>query len=306
MYKKLPEQVDAVIHSAALVNHVLPYGRFGNDDLRTNNVLSLINVPKFVSTDKIKYLHYPSTVVALTSLEELKMNECFPGASDFGENCVKVGYALSKFICEKILGQAHAKGLPIFVLRHHMLTGHSISGKTSIQRDHISRLLITSLRIGMFPQFLEYYYIGLVPFDIASYVSVKLFLNDSAEFGVYNINNPSAEKIGDLLKGINEKGYKLDLVPYEIWRNAAFKLPQSELAPFAELYTKDLLKSESFLNHFIVKQLAGFETAKLFFANSNKLKKYVPDVDVVMPDSLTGLGLQISYFQRCINKNNAV
>jgi len=65
-YTMLAAKIDGIMHCAAKVNHVEKYSEEGEHDIRSHNVLGLVNVLKLASFYKTKPLLFASSVICCT------------------------------------------------------------------------------------------------------------------------------------------------------------------------------------------------------------------------------------------------
>ena len=150
-WDSLAGSIDQIVHSAALVNHVLPYSQ-----LFEPNVVGTAELIRLALTHRRKRFSYVSTV-AVTLLPD----GTFLG--EYGDirrtsperpldGSYANGYATSKWAGEVLLRQAHElSGLPVAVFRPDMILAHSrYAGQLNLP-DRFSRLLLSVLAAGMAP-----------------------------------------------------------------------------------------------------------------------------------------------------------
>jgi thioester reductase-like protein len=103
VHARLCEEVESVVHNAAVVNHLVGYG-----ELVAPNVLGTVEVARFAAAHRIKAIEYLSSAAALRSLDRLE------------------GYAFSKRMSEKVLRELSERlGLPVRVYRPSRILAHS-------------------------------------------------------------------------------------------------------------------------------------------------------------------------------------
>lgn len=148
----LAETVDLIVHPAALVNHVLPYGQlFGP------NVVGTAEVIRLALTSRIKPVTYLSTVGVADQVPP----ESFSEDGDIREvSAVRTlgdgyanGYGNSKWAGEVLLREAHDLcGLPVAVFRSDMILAHSrYAGQLNVP-DMFTRLMLSVLATGLAPK----------------------------------------------------------------------------------------------------------------------------------------------------------
>jgi fatty acid CoA ligase FadD9 len=150
-WNRLAQSVDLIVHSAAMVNHVLPYGQlFGP------NVVGTAELVKLAMTTRLKPVDFVSTV-AVTALpdgsyvdEDVDVREASPVRSL--QNSYAGGYATSKWAGEVLLRQAHDHcALPVAVFRSDMILAHSrYRGQVNVT-DMFTRLILSLVATGIAP-----------------------------------------------------------------------------------------------------------------------------------------------------------
>ncbi|WP_116645782.1 carboxylic acid reductase [Mycobacterium kubicae] len=151
-YDRLAESVDLIVHSAALVNHVLPYSQlFGP------NVVGTSEITKLAITKRLKPINYISTV-AVTALpdggflgEDVDVRSASPSRSL--DESYASGYATSKWAGEVLLREAHDLcGVPVAVFRSDMILAHTrYSGQLNVP-DMFTRLMLSVVATGLAPR----------------------------------------------------------------------------------------------------------------------------------------------------------
>jgi fatty acid CoA ligase FadD9 len=150
-WNRLAQSVDLIVHSAAMVNHVLPYSQlFGP------NVVGTAEIIRLAMTTRLKPIDYISTV-AVTALpdgsylgEDVDVREASPTRSL--QAAYAGGYATSKWAGEVLLRQAYDLcGLPVAVFRSDMILAHSrYRGQVNLT-DMFTRLILSVVTTGIAP-----------------------------------------------------------------------------------------------------------------------------------------------------------
>jgi fatty acid CoA ligase FadD9 len=151
-WNRLAQNVDQVVHPAALVNHVLPYGQlFGP------NVVGTAEVIRLAITATIKRVTYLSTVaVAMTvSPKDFREDGDIRSISAVRpiEDTYANGYANSKWGGEVLLREAHDLcDLPVAVFRSDMILAHTrYVGQLNVP-DMFTRLIFSLITTGIAPR----------------------------------------------------------------------------------------------------------------------------------------------------------
>jgi len=203
-WQRLAESVDLIVHPAALVNHVLPYGQlFGP------NVVGTAEVIRLAVTSRIKPVTYLSTV----GVADQVAPQSFTEDGDIREvSAVRLigdgyanGYGNSKWAGEVLLRQAHDLcGLPVAVFRSDMILAHSrYAGQLNVP-DIFTRLLLSLLATGVAPKSFyqndiegnrqRAHYDGL-PGDFTAEAITVLGAQVSAGYETFDVLNPHDDGI---------------------------------------------------------------------------------------------------------------
>ena len=124
-WDRLANDVDQIVHPAALVNHVLPY-----NELFGPNVVGTAEIIRLAITARIKPITYLSTVAVAMSVaahdfvEDGDIRDVSPERPV--DSSYANGYANSKWAGEVLLREAHDLcGLPVAVFRSDMILAHT-------------------------------------------------------------------------------------------------------------------------------------------------------------------------------------
>ncbi|MBW4521579.1 MAG: amino acid adenylation domain-containing protein [Scytolyngbya sp. HA4215-MV1] len=222
----LAQEIDVIYHNGALVNFLYPYSA-----LRTANVLGTQEVLRLASHTRRKPVHFTSTVDVFASLDvpqSQQFNET--DRVELGEQLMS-GYAQSKWVAEKLVMAAAAKGLPVSIYRPSYITGHSQRGVWNTQ-DLVCRLLKGCIQMASAPD-LEIS-LNLVPIDYVSQSLVYLSQQPAAIGQAFHLVNPKPLSWQQLTRFINALGYPVRQVPYDQWHDCLLKVaadPQHPLHP---------------------------------------------------------------------------
>ncbi|MBZ4320841.1 carboxylic acid reductase [Streptomyces huiliensis] len=200
-WRRLADTVDLIVHPAALVNHVLPYGQlFGP------NVLGTAELIRLAVTSRTKRFTYLSTVAvvsgnAAAADESADIRTACPSrdlAGDYAD-----GYAAAKWAGEVLLREAHETfGLPVAVFRSNMILAHPrYRGQLNVP-DVFTRLVLSLLATGIAPG--SFYapdagggraHFDALPVDFTA--RAVTVLGDAAREGhrTYNVVNPHDDGI---------------------------------------------------------------------------------------------------------------
>ncbi|WP_184445688.1 carboxylic acid reductase [Mycobacterium sp. AZCC_0083] len=201
-WQRVARDVDLVVHPAALVNHVLPYGQlFGP------NVVGTAEVIRLAISERIKPVTYLSTVAVAMGVPDFIEDGDIRTVSahrPIDDNYAN-GYANSKWAGEVLLREAHDLcGLPVSVFRSDMILAHSrFAGQLNVP-DAFTRLLISLLSTGLAPRTFyaedgsgarpRAHYDGL-PADFVAEAITTIGANGLDGFRSYDVMNPHDDGI---------------------------------------------------------------------------------------------------------------
>ncbi len=223
-FRELAARVDAIFHVGALVNWVQPY-----EALRAANVGGTLQMLRLAGTGKPKPLHFISTV-AVFPFDGKAYREDDPldhEGSLFG------GYPQSKWVAEKLVADAKARGLLAAIYRPTIVTGHSTTGVFN-PRSYLENLVKGCIQRGSAP--LIDTTVDIVPVDYVARAVVLIATQRESLGKVFHLTNPHRLAMSAFLDGIEELGYPLRRLPYERWKRELLESAELEtnaLYPFA-------------------------------------------------------------------------
>lgn len=232
-FHQLTDTIDAIYHNGAHVHHVYNYSV-----LKHANVYSTIEMLKLATTGKPKPLHYISTLSAAIENDNYEfIPEAFltsPMHSLFAG-----GYAQSKWASEKLLAQAHERGVAISIYRPGSIGGQSNTGIAATENDHLLRLIKGCLQMGVAPDWKMK--LDLLPVDVVSRVVAKISLNGEARGKVFNLTNPSTISWPALIGWINAHIQPVRFIATEKWRREYLSCidESNALFPLLAIYLKE-------------------------------------------------------------------
>lgn len=231
-WQRLADSVDLIVHSAALVNHVLPYS-----ELFGPNVVGTAELIRIALTCRRKPFIYLSTVAVGDQIkpgeftEDADIRIASPVRTvDTNTSSYANGYANSKWAGEVLLRAANdACGLPVTVFRCDMiLADTTYRGQLNLP-DMFTRLMLSLVATGLAPgSFYELaadgsrqraHYDGLPVEFVAEAVST-LGSQRGDEFCTYHVMNPHDDGIGldEFVDWLIEAGYSIQrIADYQQW-----------------------------------------------------------------------------------------
>jgi nonribosomal peptide synthetase MxcG len=205
-FHALASECDAILHNAAVVSVVREYG-----SLQAVNVRGTRELLRLAAAVRPKPFHYVSTLAVAPSANLLPEvpEEFVPAHSGLRD-----GYQQSKWVAERLVQQAGARGLPVAVYRLGRVVGAPDSGMVNPQ-DLVWRILLAGIPVGALP-LLD---VGetWTPVDYVARALVHLSgVTRSGE--VFNLTPTAEVRLGELFQWVRDFGYPVELLPVGAWR----------------------------------------------------------------------------------------
>jgi len=205
----LAQQIDVIYHCGALVKWTYPYSA-----LKKANVLGTQEVIRLACQDKVKPLHFISTVGVFSSPDYssdiVSEEECLENSGTLTN-----GYAQSKWVAEKLVSIAASRGLPITIHRPNT-EGHSQTGVFN-QHDHLCKILKGCIQLGSAPIDLKMV-VASAPIDYASKAIIYLSRQNKSLGKVFHLVNPQPLEWQEWINYVCSFGYPLRKLPYQQWK----------------------------------------------------------------------------------------
>ncbi|MBV8803172.1 MAG: amino acid adenylation domain-containing protein, partial [Gammaproteobacteria bacterium] len=229
-YNSLSETVDTIYHCGAQVNTMASYS-----NLRSSNVQGTIEVIKFATKSIDKAIHYISTLSAAVKLDT---NNCYAEEFPDADSTTLIGgYAISKWVSERLLTQIKSRGLPVSIYRSGHILGQTDNGVTSVNNS-LLYLIKGCIQLGYAPDWKEN--ITFLPVDFASAAIINISLYHPEISAVYHLDHPNGIMWTDLVAWLQQYGYRIDVCSYQDWRQRLTTIgPDNALFPFLPLYLAD-------------------------------------------------------------------
>lgn len=195
VWDRVIEQVDAIIHCGARVNHVEPYAR-----LRAANVDSTRFLLELASRRPGTVFQFVSTISAAGAFEEI------PDA----------GYTHSKWVAERVVELAAASGVPSTILRPGLLTGALDSGATNTD-DAFWNLVRSIATVGAAPSELMEQTIEMTPVDRAAEAMVEVLRSGDEPLRTLEVGSGSRVSWREIVGALRRAGHPVEAVPGHVF-----------------------------------------------------------------------------------------
>jgi thioester reductase-like protein len=204
----LAHAVDSIIHCASQVSFVAGY-----PVLKRTNVDGVREVLRLAGEGLGKTVHHVSSIAVFEAdslrgiervAEDLPLDRC---------RGFHNGYDLSKWVAERMIGEARQRGMAASVYRPSNIAGDSRSG--AVLPEHIlSRFLKGCLQLRAAPDDVT---INLVCADVVARVIARRSLIPSAGGLDLHLVNPAATPMSTIIEWTRSCGHTLEPVPYAKW-----------------------------------------------------------------------------------------
>ena len=215
-YNSLASKVDMIYHCGAQVNMMAAYSK-----LRSSNVQGTIEIIKFATTHIDKPIHYISTLSAACCRD--KNNYLVEDFPDKHYESLFGGYAISKWVSERLLTEIKNRGLPVSIYRSGYITGQSNNGITNLN-DALFMFIKGCLQLKYAPDINEK--ITILPVDFVSQAITKISLVHPNRSCVYHLDHPKGIMWKDLIAWLNHYGYSIKIIPLPEWKDKLITVPQ--------------------------------------------------------------------------------
>lgn len=223
IYTFLGQNIDTVIHCAALVSH------YGDKNLfNTINVVGTDNIITFCKQFDILLNHISTTSVAGTTINGINQ------IVDFDEHCLYIGqnyndniYIKSKFEAEYHIYSAMKTGLHASIYRLGNITARSTDGKfqeNDTQNAFLNRI-VAFAKLQKIPQDFANLSIDLSPVDDCSKIITSLLQYESTYGKVFHIFNNNRINVSGILEYLENFGKHIDIIPTEEFNDFISKFP---------------------------------------------------------------------------------
>ncbi|MBK1649543.1 amino acid adenylation domain-containing protein [Rhabdochromatium marinum] len=226
--RRLRDHCVHIIHCGAYVNHLFDYPR-----LKAANTQSTLELIRLALRGRPKTLSFVSTASAISAADaqgvgyEARIGE--HPADFFG------GYALSKWVSERLLAQAFERGLNGLILRPGNIFANSRTGVSSPVGSNFALLMMRAyLSRGVAPD-LDLVF-EAVPVDrLAAAIVALTCAASQQQHRLLNLSNPHEIPLPEYVALLSELTDRpIDIIPYEDWKQQVI-LPLQESDPLYPL-----------------------------------------------------------------------
>ncbi len=248
-FQELANKLDIIYHNGAVTNLVYPYSM-----LEASNVSGTQEILRLASQIKLKPVHYISTLSVLTSTEHSQI-EKITQLNNFKHLQVPSGgYPQTKWVCEKLISEAHFRGIPVSIYRLGRVSGDSKNGVTNIN-DRLIRMIRGFIQLECVPDVNSI--VDMTPVDYIAKAIVYLSQQEKPKSlnQIFHLSNPQPINSAKLFDWIRYEGYPIMKMSSKQWQAKLNNLseistdnPLYPLIPFFIDKEKNTPKNINFLD----------------------------------------------------------
>jgi thioester reductase-like protein len=161
-------------------------------------------------------------------------NREFLESDDLSEwDGIVLGYSQTKWVSERLMLAAAARGLPVTVYRPPLIGGHSQTGAWNVD-DYIPRLVRGCLELGQTLDVMTE--LDLVPVDYVSEAVGVLAWKAEHAGQVFHLNHPQPVLWSDLIAGFSDQSPQP--LPLDDWLQALSEQPTNPLYPLLPFFSQ--------------------------------------------------------------------
>ncbi|MEO0012373.1 MAG: hypothetical protein RLZZ535_762, partial [Cyanobacteriota bacterium] len=226
-FQSLAAAINLIYHNGAWVHHASPYST-----LKAANVLGTKEILRLASTEKIKPVHFISTISIFSGVNNSDSQVISEIAKIDDFAAPEGGYVQSKWVADKLVNLAGDRGLPVTIYRPGGISGDSTTGVFN-PHDFLYRLLIGCIELGAIPQgdFLD----SLMPVDYVSQAIVKISLQPESLGKAFHLVNRDRLDFNILTNLIRAFGYELQELNQDRWQAKLTEIGENQ--PEHSLYS---------------------------------------------------------------------
>lgn len=210
VYADIDQRYGALIHNAAVVNHVLDY-----EALAASNVEPVFHCLRLCEGRSKKIFNFVSTLSA-SSVIDADGNVREEPPADTPPIYIRNGYNLSKWVAERILQRAREQGVWANLYRPGNITFNSRTGVCQPHRNRLMLMLKGSLQLGQVPALSLNF--DLMPVDFLARFLAFHSSRYQARHAVFNLHNPEPLSWASYVAAFREAGRDFELVSVAQWQ----------------------------------------------------------------------------------------
>ncbi|MCL4247361.1 MAG: thioester reductase domain-containing protein [Anaerolineae bacterium] len=206
-FNHLAEEIDVIFHVGSKLSYIAPY-----HFLKDANVGGTQETLRLATTCRPKPYHFVSSLGILLNYKKLEGGHEEDELD--AEKCPEVGYFQTKYVAERVVRIARARGIPVTIHRIGLIVGDSERGYSNTD-DFVARILIGCIQAGYGPDIRNA--MDMTPVDFIARAIVYLAFQPASLGHVFHLLNPAPITWGGIIDIVNEAGYRVEKLPFHHW-----------------------------------------------------------------------------------------
>jgi len=223
-FEALSREVGSILHCGAVVH----WG-YGYSSLKDSNVGGTREVVRLSCLGGGLPIHHVSSVGVYPFGEVTQ--EQFPEQDELKDGeLLQIPYFQSKWVAERMLEHARARGVPVAIYRPGFVSGDSRTGAESASESQLFYAFLAGcVKLGEVPAVEKV--IDVVPVDYVARALVTMMRDPRALGRKFNFINPQPFRQRDVYAALRGMGYSLQEIAYPRWREKVLALRSEEENP---------------------------------------------------------------------------
>nr|VFK10355.1 MAG: thioester reductase domain-containing protein [Candidatus Kentron sp. LPFa]VFK26362.1 MAG: thioester reductase domain-containing protein [Candidatus Kentron sp. LPFa] len=222
-FRTLAEDIDQIIHGAALVDFIKPYAQ-----LKAANVVGTQEILRLAFMAGKVPLDLVSTIGIFDTNNQRGMEmvtEADIPDSNYG---FRNGYAESKWAAERLVRIAMERGLPVRIYRPGIVSGSTQNG--AWQPDMVAALLKTYVEYKVAIQPRADGNLNAAPVDYVAQAIVNISQQADTFGKVFHLTNPNSTLWSEIIEYLAQLGYSTRTLSYKQWLERLTRATESDAA----------------------------------------------------------------------------
>lgn len=206
-FQTLAGEIDSIYHCGSKLSYIAPY-----DYLKAANVGGTQEGLRLATQVKAKPFHFVSSLGILLAYKNITGGQETDDLD--ATKCPDVGYFQTKYVAERLVRVARARGIPVTIHRIGLIVGDSRTGVSNAD-DFVARMLIGCIQAGFAPDIRNL--MDMTPVDFVSDAMVYLSRQPGSLGQVFHLLNPTPIHWSDIFDRVIEAGYPVKKLPFNAW-----------------------------------------------------------------------------------------
>ncbi|AZS84185.1 amino acid adenylation domain-containing protein [Streptomyces griseoviridis] len=233
-WQRLARETDVIVHAGSHVNFAYPY-----EALAPANVGGTRTVLELAAARRTKAVHYISTIAVIAGFGTAGVRHVDEDTPLDHADRISLGYPETKWVAERLIGEAAARGLPVTIHRPYEITGTEDRGVWNTD-TMMCALFRTIAETGTAPRMALP--LDFVPVDHTAAVITRIITHDKPDGRVYHVTNPRPALLDLAVRRLRAMGHPVRDLPYDDWVASVDRLaadnPEHPMSPYLPMFTE--------------------------------------------------------------------